>query len=51
MPNVRPINESNTTLNDELERNQPDLAYEGAVPADQDEMDYVNYNVRGVRLG
>lgn len=40
-----------TKFSEELTKEQPDLAYEGGVPEDQDELDYVSINVKGVRLG
>jgi hypothetical protein len=40
-----------TILDEELAKEQPDYHYDGSVPADNDEMDYVNYKVKGVRLG
>ena len=34
----------------ELAKNQPDYHYEGAIPEDNDEMDYVAIAVKGVRI-
>jgi hypothetical protein len=37
--------------NETLSKEQPDYFYEGVVPADNDEMDYVKLPLKGVRLG
>jgi hypothetical protein len=44
-------NEREFNFDDELAKEQPDYLYEGAIPEDNDEMDYVKINIKGVRLG
>ncbi len=39
-----------TKLDEELAKVQPDLAYEGGIPEDQDELDYITITLKGVRL-
>lgn len=36
-----------TIFYDDLTKNHPDVAYEGAAPEDADELDYVELSVRG----
>lgn len=44
------LNEIQTIMDEELAENQPDFYYNGSVPADHDELDYVNISLKGVRL-
>jgi hypothetical protein len=44
-------NERDFNFDDELAKEQPDYLYDGSIPADNDELDYVKLNVKGVRLG
>lgn len=38
-------------LNDLLTINHPDYIYEGALPEYEDEMDYVDYSIKAVKVG
>lgn len=38
-------------FNEALSKEQPDYLYEGAIPEDSDEMDFVKLPLKGVRLG
>jgi hypothetical protein len=44
-------NEHKFNINEELAKEQPDYFYDGAVPEDNDEMDFVKLPLKGVRLG
>lgn len=39
-----------TELDDELTKNYPELQYEGIIPTDADEMDFVNMTLKGVTV-
>jgi hypothetical protein len=48
---VKPIDEGNTRLNEGLERIRPDYLYEGGIPEDNDTLDYIKFQPKGVRVG
>lgn len=45
------MNDFKLNFDEELAKEQPDFLYNGEVPEDHDEMDYVKLNLKGVRLG
>jgi hypothetical protein len=45
------FNEKEFDFNEQLAKEQPDYYYDGGVPEDNDEMDYVKLPLKGVRLG
>ncbi len=45
------MNELITEFNEEFERENPDVLYNGAIAADEDPADYYGFSVKAVRLG
>lgn len=39
-----------TNIDEEFAKNYPELLYEGGIPSDSDEMDYVTITLKGARI-
>lgn len=47
---TQPVRDFHTKVDEDFAKNNPDAYYEGGFYADEDDMDYVNINLKGVRL-